>query len=216
MNPQQQPGQPPYEQWINSQATLWDPDKSFTDKVLGRQDADRLRQLMQNDKMTRKDMSEILVLIAGLNQKLVNYNDWDRYILAKFFTWIREFVAGAMSSMSIKDELLKLLGALDNEIGMTYNQDRLKSLGTRKDLFLSVYNGVLEAKDLLCDYSKYLFDVHCYLANSTLSLQAAGFDTLTSSRFEYSYPGGMPVMGMPVPQEQPKRSVFSLNPFKKR
>ena len=67
-------------------------EKTFVDKLLAKEDSARIRFLMKKSPLSRSDLNELLNLITSVQQKLANFNDWDRYIVLKFFVWVRESV----------------------------------------------------------------------------------------------------------------------------
>ena len=106
MNSEQQS----YEQLLNRQlATVKDNEKSFVDKVLSRQDSARLQKLMKTENITREELLEILYIISGPSLKVLNYNEWDRYLLGKAFAWIRDFA-------TLCEEIIEWEEAINKEI----------------------------------------------------------------------------------------------------
>jgi len=157
-------------------------EKSFIDKVLAKNDVEKIKDLMKKEKLERTDLLELLYMLPSIEIKLVNMGEWERYLLGKFFSWIRDFVASA-------ELLYDYLDKIDTgEIKVT--EKTKKALENTQKLILH---------DI-----KFLVDVFFYLARSTLSLGATGFDTLTKSRFEYYYPEHM------QKPEQEKKSHFSI------
>lgn len=146
-----------------------DQEKTFIDKVLDRKDSERLSELMRKEELDRTELLELLYLIVSIPTKLVNYNDWDRYLLGKFLSWIRDFC-------TLHESLLDYIKLFEDD----KESDIYKTLNTiRKH----------DSHNL-----KFLIDIFLYLSNSTLSLGATAFDTLSKNRFEYAYPnqGYMP------------------------
>lgn len=166
-----------YESYLNQYLYSGNTEKSFVDKVLNRKDSERLQKLMKKDDLTRNDLLEILYIISGTNVKLVNYNDWDRYLLGKDFAWIRDFATLCESVIEwnneVKKEIEEIEELKDEEDNKVKNE-------------LSELLDKIKALDL--HNFKFLVDVYLNLSNSTLSLRGVGFDTLTKSRFEYFYP----------------------------
>jgi hypothetical protein len=81
-------------------------EKSFIDKLLAKDDVNAVRELIKKDRLTRQDMTELLYLLSSNETKLLNYGEWDRYVIMKFFVWIREFFKVNESLFDYKDELL--------------------------------------------------------------------------------------------------------------
>jgi hypothetical protein len=178
---------PSYENLLSNWLSKQNSEKSFVDKVLNRQDSERLQKLMKKDKLNRSDLTEILYIISGTNVKLVNYNDWDRYLLGKAFAWIRDFATLCEDVIIWKDAIGKekkeaqrnvLTGDISKKERLEYKENNLKDAH-------KISRRVNEIQE---HNFKFLVDVYLNLSNSTLSLGASGFDTLTKSRFEYFYP----------------------------
>lgn len=168
-----------------------DHEKTFIDKVLDRKDSERLRDLMMKEELNRSELLELLYIIVSINTKLVNYSDWDRYLLGKFLAWIRDFC-------TLHECLLDYI----DDYKQYANKDKKEN---------SEYKSIMKALKQIRTYEshnlKFLIDVYLYLSNSTLSISAVAFDTLSKSRFEYSYPQ----RGY-QPQMAEKKSL--INPFK--
>lgn len=138
-------------------------ERTFVDKVLDRQDVERIRELMRKEDLSRDELLELLYLLAGIEVKLVNMGEWDRYLLGKYFAWIRDFVSVAETIFDyVEDPSIEV----DEET---------------KKLLENIKKNVMHAV-------KFNADVYLYLMRSTLSLGGAAFDTLTKARFEYHYP----------------------------
>ncbi|MFW6121189.1 MAG: hypothetical protein ACOC80_09875 [Petrotogales bacterium] len=172
-----------------------DHEKTFIDKVLDRKDSERLRELMMEEELTRGQLLELLYIIVSINTKLVNYSDWDRYLLGKFLAWIRDFCTLHECLLDYIDEYV------EREVICTDKEEKLK--------IQNVINTLYQIRKHESHNLKFLIDVFLYLSNSTLSISAVAFDTLSKSRFEYSYPQ----QGY-SPQQPQTRSLF--NPLKNK
>jgi len=82
-----------------------DVNKSFTDKLLAKDEALAIRKLMRKERLTRQDLAELLNLLSSNEQKLLNYGEWDRYINLKFFVWVRETVKLAELLYDYEDDI---------------------------------------------------------------------------------------------------------------
>ena len=208
----QNPQQLSYEQWLSTLTPKWEQDKTFTDKMLGRQDTDRLITLIQKDELSREDFSEILNIISGINSKLVNYNDFDRYLLGKYYTWIRSFIKMCMGIIGLQEKITGQKQSVEKYLDSTDNiPDAIRDkLVQDVETYVKDIDDLEKARNIGADDSKFLLDVFLFLSNSTLSLNAAAFDTLTSSRFEYAYSGGLPSLPGGGFEPQQKQSIFSF------
>lgn len=216
-----------YESLLNKYIGQKEIDKSFVDKVLNRKDSETLQKLMKKEHLNREDLLEILYLISGTNVKLVNYNDWDRYLLGKDFAWIRDFATLCESVIEWEKEITKEMENLTEEkkepqiteepkklikkrmdpsiirelkdsdptFEKIEKEETIEKTITEGSSKINLLKSKAELKELVIKIKalnlhnfKFLVDVYLNLSNSTLSLGAAGFDTLTKSRFEYYYP----------------------------
>ena len=163
-------------------------ERTYIDKILNREDAKRLQELMKKENLERSDLLEILYLLAGVEIKLVNFGDYDRYLLGKFFAWIRDFIS---KTELVYDYIEIIEGMIREEKNKKDRDERIiKELEEIKEILEKV-------KKYDLHNAKFLVDVYLYLSRSTLSLGATGFDTLTTSKFEYHYPIQKEAIGQP-------------------
>ena len=167
-------GQQPWEDHLHGMTYQPSFEKTYIDKILNREDAKRLQTLMKKEKLTRSDLLEILYLLAGVETKLINLGDWDRYYLGKYFAWIRDFISKA-------ELVYEYIDNLDEMIENSRDDNEKKILLETREMM-----SIVQQHDL--HNSKFLVDVFLFLARSTLSIGATAFDTLSTSRFEYMYP----------------------------
>jgi len=167
-------------------------EKSFIDKILGRQDADKLHELIKKEPLTRGDIEEILFLMTSIDQKIVNYNEWDRYVIVKLFPWVKDF-----------STVCKTMLLYEEQVNTEAYKKEFVDDGNR----LETIEIIKEINKFLLHNMKFLISIFLLISNSTLSIDGAAFETLSTSKFEYSYPS------MPLPQPQEKR--LGINLFKK-
>jgi len=184
--PAYSPSPPSWESYLSGGLFNRDVDKTFVDKVLDRQGVERLKEIMRKDVLNREDLLELLYLMGAVEAKLVNFGEWDRYLLGKYYAWIRDFVASAELHYDLLDAISK------GEVKVSAKAMKMLN----------------KIKYMLNHDIKFLVDVYFFLARSTLSLGATGFDTLTKSRFEYFYPQQQ------LEQKQEGRRI-SFNPFQR-
>ena len=82
-----------FEQSLGNNIFAPEHEKTFIDKVLGRREVEELKTIMERDELSRSDLNKLLYLLSSVEIKLVNFGEWDRYLLGKFYAWIRDFVA---------------------------------------------------------------------------------------------------------------------------
>jgi hypothetical protein len=85
-------------------------DKTFVDKLFAKDDVNKIEALIQKPHLTRSELLRLLYLISATEAKLVNYSSWDRYVILKFFVWIREFIKVAELVYDYEDWLEKQEG----------------------------------------------------------------------------------------------------------
>jgi hypothetical protein len=145
-------------------------EKTFIDKLLAKDEVMRVREIIKKEHFTRSDMTEILNLLSSNEIKLLNYDEWDRYLMAKYFVWIREFVALAENLYDYEDDLKK-----QEEKGNFKLSDR------SRQIFENI-------KRYMEHNIKFLIDLYFNLIRSTMSLGATGILELLKNKYEMVYP----------------------------
>lgn len=145
-------------------------EKTFIDKILGRQDIDSVRELIKKPHMTRTELLEILYLLSSSETKLYNFSEWERYVMMKFFVWIREFIAVA-------------------EILYDY-QDYLVETTKKKNITITPRTlQLLKNNERLIEHdAKFLIDLYFNISRSSLSVGGMGFMEILKNKYEISYP----------------------------
>jgi len=146
-------------------------EQTFTDKILSKRVIQKLEGYMKKEELTREDLLEILYLLTSEEIKLLAFSEWDRYLLGKFFAWIRDFV--------LISEKIFILAETEKE-------ENLKRYW-------------IKAKKEMESVVKFLIDVFNYIARSSLSKEAYAFDTLTTQKYEYIYPQQTQQQQAPMP-----------------
>lgn len=141
-------------------------EKSLNDKILAREDVNRLRDLIRKDPLVREDMLEILYLLSGVESKLVNYGEWDRYIILKFFVWIREFVKVCELMYDFEDDLKKKNWQLSRQAQTILANNRR----------------------IMQHNTKFLVDLYLNISRTTLSKGGALVKDLTTNKYDIAYP----------------------------
>jgi len=145
-------------------------EKTFTDKLLARDDVQRISELMKKEKLERKDLLELLYLCGGTEAKLLNFGEWDRYLQLKFFTWIRDFVHCAELMYDYQDYLLEQ--KKQGKIILTKRAEQLLKNNER----------------IIEHITKFLIDLYLNIGRTTMSLGANAFLELLKNKFEIAYP----------------------------
>jgi hypothetical protein len=148
-------------------------EKTFIDKILARKDIDEVRDLIKKPRLTRAELLEVLYLLSASESKLYNFSAWERYIIMKFFVWIREFIKVAELLYDYQDDLRKR------------EKDGLGQLSPRARKYLDNNERLIEHN------AKFLIDLYFMIGRTSLSLGATGFTELLKNKFEINYSGGM-------------------------
>lgn len=159
-------------------------EKTFIDKLLGREDANRVKEIIKKPRLKREDLLELLHLLSGTESKLVNYSSWDRYLVLKFFVWIREFIKIAENFYDYREQL---------------NKKNIK-LSERA-------NKLLDSNEKNIEHAaKFLIDLYFNIMRTSLSTGATGFLEILKNKFEVNYP----LQAGLTPQPQQQGGGFSL------
>lgn len=188
-------------------------EKTFIDKLLAREDTNAIRELIKKKKLTREDLLEILYLLSGTEAKLLNYGEWDRYVILKFFVWIREFV-----------KIAELLYDYQDKLKASEKKGRLKIVYTSKETKPGIFITTKETKRVTFKISprtqqlldnnerliehnaKFLIDLYLNIGRSSLSLGATGIMEILKNKYEISYPNAIPGQQAP-PQDEGRKMI---------
>jgi len=200
-----------YEQDLQRSIFTGAGERTFIDKVLAKDDVNAIRDIVKKPKLTRSELLEVLYLISGTEAKLLNYNEWDRYIILKFFVWIREFIKISEILFDYEDELHKkenTCKVCKKEI----NKGETKGCGCEKPTPILVLTErtrrLLLNNDMLLQHNaKFLIDLYLNIGRSSMSITAAGFTELIRNKYEVQYmqPQGA---GQEVSQQKQSWSLF--------
>jgi hypothetical protein len=146
-------------------ASRFDTEKTFIDKILAKEDIEKVRELVKKPRLTRSELLELLYLIASTESKLVNFDEYQRYVALKFFVWIREFIKVCEFLFDYQDDLTS------NVTNLTTTTEQLLNNITRR----------------LEHNAKFLIDLYLIIARTTLSLGATGFGETLKNKYEVNY-----------------------------
>lgn len=181
----------------NLQNSLFSPqsEKTYIDKILARKEVDEIRTLIKKPKLKREELLEILYLISGTESKLFNFGEWDRYVILKFFVWIREFIKIAELLYDAQDELDKKedtcmsckLAIKDiKKEGLTKCtcDDQIPSTSLSKRT-----RRLFDNNERLIEHNaKFLIDLYLNIGRTSLSIGATGLLELLKNKYEVVYP----------------------------
>jgi hypothetical protein len=147
-------------------------EKTFIDKLLGKNDVDRVRELVRKEKLTREELLELLYSLSGTEMKLLNMGSWDRYVILKYFVWIRDFVKNIEIMYDYQEKISS------SKQGLLIDKKRQERL-----------NKLIAENEKLAEHMiKFMVDLYFNMARTTLSLNATGFMELLKNKYEVLYP----------------------------
>lgn len=188
-------------------------EKTFIDKVLAKDDVNAIKALVKKPKLTREDLLELQYLLTGNEAKLVNYSEYDRYIILKFFVWIREFIKIAELLFDYEEELAsksKICKICDNIINPTKDIGlKCKCANPRPTMKLTKRaQKLFDNNSILIQHNaKFLIDLYLNIARTSMSVGAGGFLELIRNKYELYYPN--------MQQQQQPQGFFSMFTGKK-
>lgn len=143
-------------------------ERTLIDKILARRNVEKIEDLLRKEEWTREDLKLLLNHLVSDELKLLYFRDWDRYVLGKYFIWLREIVRIGEHYYDV-EERIKQRPVHDN---------------AKKELRLRTLKRI--EKQLISSI-QFAADIFLYLARSSLSLYGKAFDTLLKTRVEYEY-----------------------------
>lgn len=179
-------------------------DKTFIDKLLSRQDVEAIRELIKKPKLYRPDIMELQYLVSGAESKLLNYSEWDRYIILKFFVWIREFTKIAELLYDYQEKLkIKANTCLEcHKFNPDFEEFVKNALKIEKPEFCGCdeFRGpnvltprtitLINNNERMIEHNiKFLADLYLNIGRTSLSLGATAFIEILKNKFEMSYSG---------------------------
>lgn len=151
-------------------------EKTFIDKLLGKNDVERVRELIRKEKLSREELLELLYSLTGTEMKLLNMGSWDRYVILKFFVWIRDFVKNIEIMYDYQEKINKEIKEATEESP----EEKRRALRLKKL--------ITENEKLAEHMIKFMVDLYFNMARTTLSLNATGFMELLKNKYEVLYP----------------------------
>lgn len=137
-------------------------DRTFLEKIFGKEEMTQIKNLMEKKTLTEQDISELEYLTTTWESKLVNHGEKSRYLCGKFTTWIADF-----NSINI------LLTAMLEKEGGNNIEEGLDAL--------------FQAKKIADLCTKRLVNTYLYFSRTTLSLRGFAFGRVTQQTQEVEY-----------------------------
>jgi len=139
-------------------------EKTHTDKVLGKEVANKIEDLIKKDQLSLEDLRLISYYLADIESKLHNFGGKDRFILGKYIIWIRKII-------TCQEYAIKTVTQLQGDNKTT-------------DLTLKAFDMITMGNN---EEAKVHTTQWLYWARSSLSLGGTAFNTLNTQSFEYEY-----------------------------
>jgi len=177
-----------YENWLGQNAFRAPMERTFIDKILSRKDVEQMMQLIMKEDLTRQDLMRLLNMLTATELKLANFGEYDRYLVGKYYTWVRDLV-------KVAEFLYDYVDKID-----TYH---FSPEGT-----IEIKDTLEQVKKMMLHDVKFSADIFLYLVRSSLSISGLAFDTLSKQRYEYEYGN------WPMPQMAPANKSKSIWPFR--
>lgn len=142
-------------------------EKTFSDKLLGADDIQAIRDIIKKQTLKRTELLELQYLLASKELKLYNFSEHERYIIMKYYVWIRSFISAAERLYDYIDDMNKP------------ENSHLLDDDTRQLL--------INSERTLQHICKFNADLYLTICRSSLSVGATAFKELLMNRFEVSY-----------------------------
>ena len=167
-------------------------EKTFIDKLLAKDESQRVKELVSKKDLKREEMLELLYLLSSTEAKLVNYSEWDRYVILIYFVWIRQFI-----------KICENLYDYEDDLKIKEKQNKIVISNRTHKLLNNIRRNLEHA-------AKFNIDLYFNIARTTLSLHATGFIEMLKNKFEISYPDGNPAQHTPLTAPPQKTGLFGF------
>lgn len=211
---------PEFEQALQQAIFSNKAEKTFIDKLLAKDDSNRVRELISKKSLTRQNLLELLYLLSSTESKLLNYGAWDRYIILKYFVWIRQFIKICENLFDYQDDIIKKSNSCLKcklvykdviEDGKLLYKRECTCKDPKPIIVLTPRTRKLlhNTQRNLEHAAKFNIDLYFNIARTTLSIGATAFIEMLKNKFELSYPQGQ-LVNTPIqqPQQQAKKGWF--------
>jgi len=143
---------------------MYNNEKTFIDKLTAKEDVKRMRELHGQLKNSREQITEMLQLMVGNESKLLNFEERERHILAKYMIRITE-------SFDVSEKIWDVYFLLQANTRV-------------RDDVLKAWSKNIEQANRTC---KFYVNNFLYLSRSGMSIKGVGFEKILRNRFEISY-----------------------------
>ena len=158
-------------------------EKTFIDKLLGREDINALRDVITEDILDRKSIRKIKYLITSSESKLLNFDEHIYYLMNKYYLWI--------------GELIKIY-----EMFLDYDEKVFKTKFESDPEYKDITDIMYSMKRRLSHVVKTSVDIYINISRTTMSKDALAFKEILTNKFDYSYNAPFGIPGMTSQQTQ--------------
>lgn len=178
-------------------------EKTVIDKILGKGTIDEIKAIMIKSPLTREDLLKVLYLLASEESKLHNLGARERYVLLKFYVWVREFGRSAELLFDYIDQIEKdtmkcECGGLrkEHKDNIIFKQDlhrkvidlcECKNPVPLQELSKEGKEGLENCQRYMEHIFKFMLDLYLNIGRTSMSLGATGFMELLKNKFEVNY-----------------------------
>jgi hypothetical protein len=164
-------------------------EKTFSDKMIARSDIDKLEQLCKKETWNESDLNDVLYLLGGAESKLLNFDENERMILAKYFVWIDETLQAHMTGLNYQKYVVELEKKEEKIIRDSTDKHKKEYVPNYERT--KILNYCIQK---LNHYSRFFVYVWLFLSRSTLSVRGGAFNTLSKQIVEMQYrPNSSPI-----------------------
>lgn len=146
-------------------------EKTFIDKLMAKEDIAQMQVLCKKEKLTRGEILELLHLCLSSELKLTNFDKNERYILGKYFVWVRDTV-------KISEIFFDHFEAIEKK--------QRESKVDKKELVM-VNRLKSNCHSLIEHNVKFMVDMFIYIVRSSMSINGSTFSEILSNKFELDY-----------------------------
>lgn len=143
-------------------------DRSYIDKVMSRKDVEKVSELVRKERLTHSELNELQNMCLSVESKLLNLSDWERYVLLKYYVWIRE--------------ILKIAAFIWDYRQYVEQKEREGWNMPHRCKHLMNYN-----ERLIENISKFNVDVYLNIGRTSISLGGTGLKEMLNNKFEFNY-----------------------------
>lgn len=159
--------------------------KTYSGQLLAQDEVNELKDLVQKDYLEAGDLRRLAYLLAGNEQKLLNYDEKIIYIISKYLTRIQQ-------AIGIQQTRLR----------------NLEILKENKQYTPTTIEAIDQAYKILDEDIKKMINCYLFASRSSLSLRAKGFNDLSTNRNETVYSGNVPYGQQVMNQGQNQSNGF--------